>query len=129
MKAASNSSIVAYPQTIPRKTPIEHTSGRNETMVEKKRRNSRSSKLNTKMTRMKERRERSEGGVIKEGEDLGDNETNLSLPPFCATCEKQIVAPNASQLFCSEACRLCDSKLKVNGTTELGEVAAVNSNR
>jgi hypothetical protein len=70
--------MAAYPQTI----PIPDTGGRKETVVEKKRRNSRSSKLSTKMTRIKERRERSEGCVIKKGGDLGDDETNLSFLPF-----------------------------------------------
>jgi hypothetical protein len=81
----SNSSTAAYPQTIPLEKPTAHAVGRNETVVEKKRRNSRSSKLSTKMTlmsRMGQRRERSKGGVIEKGEDLGDDETSLSFPPF-----------------------------------------------
>ncbi|KAH6716489.1 hypothetical protein BKA61DRAFT_603226 [Leptodontidium sp. MPI-SDFR-AT-0119] len=115
----SNSSAAAYPQTIPMEKPTAHADGRNESVVEKKRRNSRSSKLSTKMTstsRMEQRQERSEGGVIEKGEGLGD-ETSLSFPPFCATCEKQFATSNANQLFCSEACRLCDSKLAANGTS------------
>jgi hypothetical protein len=62
-----------------------HTGGRNETVVKKKRRNSRPSELSTKMTsmsRIEQRRARSEGGVIEKGEDLGDDETSLGLPPF-----------------------------------------------
>ncbi|KFZ24673.1 hypothetical protein V502_00847 [Pseudogymnoascus sp. VKM F-4520 (FW-2644)] len=86
----------------------------------------------TSMSRMEQWRERSEGGVIEQGEDLGDD----GFQPFCATCEKQIATSNASHLFCSEACRLCDSKLEANGTTSvrldwkyfLGEVVAVNNN-
>ncbi|KFZ25168.1 hypothetical protein V502_00353 [Pseudogymnoascus sp. VKM F-4520 (FW-2644)] len=73
----------------------------------------------TSMFRMEQWRERSEGGVIEKGEDLGDDETSLGFPPFCATCEKQIATSDASQLFCSEACRLCDSKLEANGTTRV----------
>jgi hypothetical protein len=65
--------------------PTAHTGGRNETVVKKERRNSRSSKLSTErtsMSRMEQRRERSEGGVIEKGEDLGDDETSLGFPPF-----------------------------------------------
>jgi hypothetical protein len=53
-----------------------HTGGRDKTLLEKKRGNPRSSKLSTKMTlmsRMEQWRERSEGGVIEKGEDLGDD--------------------------------------------------------
>ena len=75
----SDSSTAAYPQTIPMEKPTAHTGGRNETVAKKKRRNSRSS---TSMSRIEQRRERSEGGVIQKGEDLGDDETSLSFPPF-----------------------------------------------
>ena len=34
------------------------------------------------MSRIKQRRERSEGSVIEKGEDLGDNEINLSFLLF-----------------------------------------------
>ena len=70
--------------TIPMEKQTAHTDDRNETVV-KKRGKSRSSKLSTKMTsmsRIEQRRERSEGGVIEKGEDLGDNETSLGFPPF-----------------------------------------------
>ncbi|KFZ23287.1 hypothetical protein V502_02234, partial [Pseudogymnoascus sp. VKM F-4520 (FW-2644)] len=36
----------------------------------------------TSMFRMEQWRERSEGGVIEKGEDLGDDETSLGFPPF-----------------------------------------------
>jgi hypothetical protein len=81
----SNSSTAAYPQTIPVEKPTAHSVGTNESVVEKKRRNSRSSKSSTEMTsmfKMEQRREKSEGGVIEKGEDLGDDETSLSFPPF-----------------------------------------------
>ncbi|KFY05403.1 hypothetical protein O988_00014 [Pseudogymnoascus sp. VKM F-3808] len=76
-------------------------------------------------------RERSEGGVIEKGGDLGDD----GFQPFCATCEKQISTSITRHLFCSEACRLCDSKLGANGPTDVrldwkhnfGEVGAVNN--
>jgi hypothetical protein len=73
-----------YPQILPMEKPTAHSGGRNET-VEKNRRNSRSSKLSTKMTsisRTEQRRETSEGSVIEKGEDLGDAETSLGFPPF-----------------------------------------------
>ncbi|KFX91322.1 hypothetical protein O988_07802 [Pseudogymnoascus sp. VKM F-3808] len=91
-------------------------SGMNNTIVKKMRGNLGSSKPSSKMERS---REWTEGAVIETGEDLGDDETNFGFPPFCATCEKQIDPINASHLYCSEACRLCDSKLEANGTSSL----------
>jgi hypothetical protein len=76
LASMSNSSTAAYPQTIPMEKPTAHTGGRNETVVERKRRNSRS------MSRMEQGPERSEGGVIEKGEDSGDDETSLSFLPF-----------------------------------------------
>jgi hypothetical protein len=81
----SDSSTIAYPQIMPIEKPTAYTGGRNEIVVKKERRNSRSSKLSTKiasMSRMEQRRERSKGGIIEKGEDLGNNETSLSFPPF-----------------------------------------------
>ncbi|KFY67407.1 hypothetical protein V496_01598 [Pseudogymnoascus sp. VKM F-4515 (FW-2607)] len=49
----------------------------------------------------------------------GDDETSLGFPQFCATCEKQLATSSASQLFCSDACRLCDSKLEAKGTNKV----------
>ena len=65
--------------------PTEHTSCRDETTAETKRRNSRSSKLSTKVTsmsRMEHVPEKIDGGVIEKGEDLGDDEMSLSFPLF-----------------------------------------------
>jgi hypothetical protein len=81
----SDSSTAAYPPTIPIEKQTAHTGGRNETVVKKERRNSRSSELGTKMTsmsRMEQRRARSERGVIEKGEDSGDDETSPGFPPF-----------------------------------------------
>ncbi|KFY03145.1 hypothetical protein O988_01687 [Pseudogymnoascus sp. VKM F-3808] len=114
--------------------PTAHTGGSDKSALEKRRRNPRSTKLSANiasMSRIEQWRERSEGGVMEEGENLGDN----GFQPFCATCEKQIATSNARHLFCSEACRLCDSKLVANETTKarldwehiLGEVGAVNN--
>ncbi|KFZ02220.1 hypothetical protein V500_00357 [Pseudogymnoascus sp. VKM F-4518 (FW-2643)] len=114
--------------------PIAHTGGSVKSVLENGRKNPRSAKLSTKMTsmsRIEQWRESIEGGVQEEGEDLGDD----GFQPFCATCEKQIATSNASHLFCSETCRLCDSKLGANGTTNvrldwkhcLGEVAALDN--
>jgi hypothetical protein len=36
----------------------------------------------TSMPRIEQRRERSKGGVIEKGEDLGNNKTSLGFPPF-----------------------------------------------
>jgi len=57
----------------------------------------------------------------EKADDVGDDEMSLdiSFPQFCATCEKQIVTPNSNHLFCSEACRLCDSRPEANGTTDV----------
>jgi hypothetical protein len=77
----SNSSTAAYPQTIPVEKPTAHSVGTNESVVEKMRRNSRPTEM-TSMSKMEQRREKSEGGVIEKGEDLGDDETSLSFPPF-----------------------------------------------
>ncbi|KAH6661868.1 hypothetical protein B0J14DRAFT_687843 [Halenospora varia] len=111
----SHSSTTALPPPIPIEKPMEQNGSRNKTVVERKRRVSRSSTLRTKTTSMSgmaQGVERCRDGVKmgREKEDVGD-ETGLGFLPFCATCEKQIVSTNSSQLFCSKACRIRDSRL------------------
>ncbi|KAF2150679.1 hypothetical protein K461DRAFT_295931 [Myriangium duriaei CBS 260.36] len=43
-----------------------------------------------------------------------------ALPSFCATCEKQIINPNATFLYCSEACRRKDGSRSVSTALESG---------
>ncbi|PVH69194.1 hypothetical protein DL98DRAFT_522335 [Cadophora sp. DSE1049] len=126
-----NSSTTAPPPSLPVtiEKPTKDAGGRDKTGPERNRKISRSGNLGKKASGMERGAERSEGGVIKvreRGGDEGGDETSLfvSFPQFCATCEKQIVTPNSSQLFCSEACRLCDSPTDVsvvsptNGSTD-----------
>ncbi|KAF4553413.1 Hypothetical protein D9617_7g031400 [Elsinoe fawcettii] len=42
------------------------------------------------------------------------------LPNYCTTCEKQIITPNASLLYCSEACRKKDGTRPISACIEAG---------
>ncbi|WPH03134.1 Hypothetical protein R9X50_00600900 [Acrodontium crateriforme] len=44
------------------------------------------------------------------GSKLDEDDDMASFLQFCATCEKQIVTPSSSILYCSEACRRRDSE-------------------
>jgi hypothetical protein len=76
-----NSFTTAYSQTIPVEKPTAYSVGTNESVIEKMRRNSRLTEM-TSMFKIEQRREKSKGGVIEKGEDLGDNKTSLSFLPF-----------------------------------------------
>jgi hypothetical protein len=84
----SNSSTIALSPPIAIEKPTEQNGSRNETVVEKKRKVSRSGKLRTKTTStsgMAQGAERCGKGVklVREkGEDVGDNEGGLSFLPF-----------------------------------------------
>ncbi|KXS95666.1 hypothetical protein AC578_6244 [Pseudocercospora eumusae] len=58
----------------------------------------------------------------KVGVEDADDETNgmESFLQFCATCEKQIVTPDPSILYCSEACRRRDSR-----PTSIADIQAI----
>ncbi|KAG8624542.1 hypothetical protein KVT40_007609 [Elsinoe batatas] len=42
------------------------------------------------------------------------------LPNYCTTCEKQIITPNASLLYCSEACRKKDGSRPLSACLDAG---------
>ncbi|KAM0716708.1 hypothetical protein Q7P37_008153 [Cladosporium fusiforme] len=54
------------------------------------------------------RRQKSRGEVITPS-DTDSEDMAASFLQFCATCERQIVTPSFSILYCSEACRRRDS--------------------
>ncbi|KAF7194591.1 hypothetical protein HII31_04097 [Pseudocercospora fuligena] len=61
-------------------------------------------------------------GVEDSGVKDAEDETNgmESFLQFCTTCEKQIVTPNPSILYCSEACRRRDSR-----PTSIADIQAI----
>ncbi|KAL1305865.1 hypothetical protein AAFC00_004015 [Neodothiora populina] len=50
----------------------------------------------------------SKSAAKREAEVNPDDDDMAGLPQFCATCEKQIVTPDVSILYCSENCRKKD---------------------
>ncbi|PSK35052.1 hypothetical protein B9Z65_1635 [Elsinoe australis] len=49
-----------------------------------------------------------------------EEEDMAGLPNYCTTCEKQIITPNASLLYCSEACRRKDGNRPISECLETG---------
>ncbi|KAF2730680.1 hypothetical protein EJ04DRAFT_36700 [Polyplosphaeria fusca] len=58
--------------------------------------------------------------ALPKKEDVEDDEEGMatSFLQFCATCEKQIIVPNNSVLYCSESCRKKDNEKTVSYPAE-----------